>query len=87
MPSRVVSSLSIEEDRMVRPVTAYPGGRMIAATFTVAFEAFTRGGHFKKAKGLAADMEAGCCPTASALTQWPRPCLREVKRRQDGGTL
>jgi peptidoglycan/xylan/chitin deacetylase (PgdA/CDA1 family) len=37
---------------MVRPVTPYPGGKMIAATFTVAFEAFTRGGHFKKAKGV-----------------------------------
>ena len=37
---------------MVRPVTPYPDGKMICATFTVAFEAFTRGGHFKKAKGL-----------------------------------
>ena len=36
---------------MVRPVTPYPGNKMIAATFTVALEAFTRGGHFKKAKG------------------------------------
>jgi peptidoglycan/xylan/chitin deacetylase (PgdA/CDA1 family) len=36
---------------MVRPVTPYPNGKMICATFTVAFEAFTRGGHFKKSKG------------------------------------
>ena len=36
---------------MVRPVTPFPGGKMIAATFTVAFEAFTKGGHFKKSKG------------------------------------
>ena len=29
-----------------------PEGKKICATLTVAFEAFTRGGHFKKAKGL-----------------------------------
>ena len=30
----------------------FPHGKKICATFTVAFEAFTRGGHFKKSKGL-----------------------------------
>lgn len=36
----------------MRPVLQWPDGKKICATFTVAFEAFTRGGHFKKAKGL-----------------------------------
>jgi peptidoglycan/xylan/chitin deacetylase (PgdA/CDA1 family) len=36
----------------MRPKTEWPDGKKICATFTVAFEAFTRGGHFKKAKGL-----------------------------------
>jgi peptidoglycan/xylan/chitin deacetylase (PgdA/CDA1 family) len=36
----------------MRPVLPWPNGKKICATFTVAFEAFTRGGHFKKAKGL-----------------------------------
>ena len=30
----------------------FPHGKKICATFTVAFEAFTRGGHFKKSKDL-----------------------------------
>ena len=34
-----------------RPPVAWPGNKKICATFTVAFEAFTRGGHFKKTKG------------------------------------
>src|SRR5260370_26944826 len=34
------------------PKIEWPDGKKICATFTVAFEAFTRGGHFKKAKGL-----------------------------------
>jgi peptidoglycan/xylan/chitin deacetylase (PgdA/CDA1 family) len=34
----------------MRPRIAWPNGKMIAATFTVAFEAFERGGHFKKSK-------------------------------------
>jgi peptidoglycan/xylan/chitin deacetylase (PgdA/CDA1 family) len=34
-----------------RPPAAWPGNKKICATFTVAFEAFTRGGHFKKTKG------------------------------------
>jgi peptidoglycan/xylan/chitin deacetylase (PgdA/CDA1 family) len=33
-----------------RPVVQWPHGKMICATFTVAFEAFTHGGHFKKTK-------------------------------------
>ena len=36
----------------MRPKVEWPDGKKICATFTVAFEAFTRGGHFKKAKGL-----------------------------------
>ena len=36
----------------MRPQISWPNNKMIAATFTVAFEAFERGGHFKKAKGL-----------------------------------
>ena len=36
----------------MRPKIEWPDGKKICATFTVAFEAFTRGGHFKKAKGL-----------------------------------
>ncbi|MFN3891181.1 MAG: polysaccharide deacetylase family protein [Beijerinckiaceae bacterium] len=36
----------------MRPRVPYPDGKMICGTFTVAFEAFTRGGHFKKAKGM-----------------------------------
>jgi peptidoglycan/xylan/chitin deacetylase (PgdA/CDA1 family) len=36
----------------MRPRIEWPDGKKICATFTVAFEAFTRGGHFKKAKGL-----------------------------------
>lgn len=35
----------------MRPVLQWPDGKKICATFTVAFEAFTRGGHFKKTKG------------------------------------
>jgi hypothetical protein len=35
----------------MRPVIPWPDGKKICATFTVAFEAFTHGGHFKKAKG------------------------------------
>ena len=35
----------------MRPKVEWPDGKKICATFTVAFEAFTRGGHFKKAKG------------------------------------
>jgi peptidoglycan/xylan/chitin deacetylase (PgdA/CDA1 family) len=35
----------------MRPVISWPHGKKICATFTVAFEAFTRGGHFKKTKG------------------------------------
>ena len=33
-----------------RPEIEWPGGKKICATLTVAFEAFTRGGHFKKTK-------------------------------------
>jgi peptidoglycan/xylan/chitin deacetylase (PgdA/CDA1 family) len=40
----------------MRPKIAYPGGKMICATFTVALEAFTRGGHFKKEKGLGVNL-------------------------------
>src|SRR3954468_9810026 len=40
----------------MRPKIAYPGGKMICATFTVALEAFTRGGHFKKEKGLSVNL-------------------------------
>ena len=36
----------------MRPKIEWPDGKKICATLTVAFEAFTRGGHFKKAKGL-----------------------------------
>src|ERR1700693_3578016 len=36
----------------MRPKVEWPDGKKICATFTVAFEAFTRGGHFKKAKGV-----------------------------------
>ena len=36
----------------MRPKIEWPDGKTICATLTVAFEAFTRGGHFKKAKGL-----------------------------------
>lgn len=36
---------------MPRPIVPWPDGKKICATFTVAFEAFTRGGHFKKSKG------------------------------------
>jgi peptidoglycan/xylan/chitin deacetylase (PgdA/CDA1 family) len=36
----------------MRPRIEWPDGKKICATLTVAFEAFTRGGHFKKAKGL-----------------------------------
>ena len=32
-----------------RPQTEWPNGKKICATLTVAFEAFMRGGHFKKA--------------------------------------
>ena len=35
---------------MRRPVIEWPHGKKICATLTVAFEAFTRGGHFKKTK-------------------------------------
>src|SRR5438067_5029227 len=35
-----------------RPDIEWPDGKRICATLTVAFEAFTRGGHFKKAKGI-----------------------------------
>jgi peptidoglycan/xylan/chitin deacetylase (PgdA/CDA1 family) len=34
-----------------RPAVHYPDGKTICATLTVAFEAFKRGGHFKKTKG------------------------------------
>src|SRR5712691_2813271 len=37
---------------IMRPKIEWPDGKKICATFTVAFEVFTRGGHFKKAKGL-----------------------------------
>src|SRR3954471_6651170 len=33
-----------------RPQIEWPDGKKICATLTVAFEAFTRGGHFKKTK-------------------------------------
>lgn len=36
----------------MRAKIEWPNGKKICATLTVAFEAFTRGGHFKKAKGL-----------------------------------
>lgn len=36
---------------MRRPVIQWPNNKKICATFTVAFEAFTHGGHFKKTKG------------------------------------
>src|SRR5258705_5020712 len=36
----------------MRPKIEWPDGKKICATLTVAFEAFTRGGHFKKARGL-----------------------------------
>lgn len=35
---------------MRRPVIQWPNNKKICATFTVAFEAFTHGGHFKKTK-------------------------------------
>jgi peptidoglycan/xylan/chitin deacetylase (PgdA/CDA1 family) len=35
---------------MRRPVIPWPNNKKICATFTVAFEAFTHGGHFKKTK-------------------------------------
>src|SRR5690348_13738046 len=35
---------------MRRPVIEWPNNKKICATFTVAFEAFTHGGHFKKTK-------------------------------------
>src|SRR2546421_12215858 len=36
----------------MRAKIEWPDGKKICATLTVAFEAFTRGGHFKKSKGL-----------------------------------
>ena len=36
----------------MRSKISWPHGKTICATATVAFEAFTRGGHFKKTKGL-----------------------------------
>ena len=36
---------------MRRNIT-WPDGKLICATFTVAFEAFTKGGHFKKKSDL-----------------------------------
>ena len=35
----------------MRPKIEWPEGKKICATLTVAFEAFTHGGHFKKTKG------------------------------------
>src|ERR1043166_4085460 len=35
----------------MRPRIEWPDGKMVCATLTVAFEAFTRRGHFKKTKG------------------------------------
>jgi peptidoglycan/xylan/chitin deacetylase (PgdA/CDA1 family) len=35
----------------MRPTIRWPDNKKICATFTVAFEAFTKGGHFKKTKG------------------------------------
>src|SRR5688572_10408946 len=46
------ASLSFSERASMRPKIEWPDGKKICATLTVAFEAFTRGGHFKKAKGL-----------------------------------
>src|SRR3954463_3885896 len=40
----------------MRPKIEWPDGKKICATLTVAFEAFTRGGHFKKAKGLGVNL-------------------------------
>src|SRR5262249_15663085 len=40
------------KENTMRPKIEWPGGKKNCATLTVAFEAFTRGGHFKKAKGL-----------------------------------
>src|SRR2546429_9065681 len=36
----------------MRPKIEWPDGKKICATLTVALEAFTRGGHFKRSKGL-----------------------------------
>lgn len=36
----------------MRPTVQWPDGKKICATLTVAFEAFRRGGHFKKSSGL-----------------------------------
>ncbi|MBI2209831.1 MAG: hypothetical protein HYU47_04405 [Deltaproteobacteria bacterium] len=36
----------------MRRTIKWPDGKLICATFTVALEAFTRGGHFKKKSGL-----------------------------------
>ena len=36
----------------MRRTIEWPDGKMICATFTVAFEAFTKGGHFKRQSGL-----------------------------------
>ncbi|MEE8141314.1 MAG: polysaccharide deacetylase family protein [Alphaproteobacteria bacterium] len=36
----------------MRRTIDWPGGKMICATFTVALEAFTKGGHFKRQSGL-----------------------------------
>src|ERR1043166_5327582 len=36
----------------MRRTITWPDGKLICATFTVAFEAFTKGGHFKKKSDL-----------------------------------
>jgi hypothetical protein len=51
----------------MRPKIEWPDGTKICATFTVAFEAFTRGGHFKKAKGLEARRRRAYEPGADSL--------------------
>ena len=50
-----------------RPEIEWPDGKKICATLTVAFEAFTRGGHFKKAKGTEVNLVRSATPIMAAM--------------------